>query len=184
MMSTSRGSVLPSARRPVTVCADITWPGAKTWPKVTGTLVCAVVLVLWMLTSVTAPAIGDDGGGAAGTVGAVGAEGASVPGLVGAGCGEVSVGDVGPVVEGAGDGEVSVGPLGAGEVRVGDVANGLDTAGAVVPIVGEVGRVRGSGTAFGAALPPPPHAESSAVLSNRSSRVEGVETLRMIRSVQ
>lgn len=65
------------------------------------------------------------------------------------------------------------------------MANGSDTTGAVGPIAGAVStvvRVRGAGTALGAALPPPPHAESSAVLSNRSSRVEGEETLRMLRS--
>ena len=192
MMSTSSGNVLPSARRPVTVCAAITWPGAKTCPNVTGTLVCTVVLVLWMLTSVTTPAIGDDGGGAGGTIGVVGGSVGEVNvGPVGAGAGEVNVGDVGPV--GAGAGEVTVGAgLGAGAGAgwtgsAGEVDNGFDTAGAVVPIAGAVSsvvRVRGSGTAFGAALPPPPHAESSAVLSNRSNRVEGEETLRMMRSVR
>lgn len=94
----------------------------------------------------------------------------------GVGAGEVSEG----AGAGAGNGADSTGKAGAG---AGAGAVGLVTGGAVVPIFGDVAsdaRVRGSG--FCAVLPPP-HAESSAVLSRRSNLVEGVEILRIGRSI-
>ncbi len=72
LTSNCRGALEPSANRPVMVCEVATWPGANTWPKVTGTCTCSVLPVLSSLTSVRAGTVVAITTGSAGTDGTVG----------------------------------------------------------------------------------------------------------------